>query len=96
MVIHKGVPNRFRVNNEHRAGSATVKATRLVNPNLTWTGQSRRLDLQLAAIKTFHRSMACATVLTIAAVIEAKENMPFVIRRCWLGITDSAGLCVAF
>ena len=89
-VIDKGVPHGFRVNHRHRSGSAPIQTAGFVNPNFAGARQSSVLDLDFAVVKTRLRLVLHAAIFAIFPLIEAKENVPRVIRNPKLAIQADA------
>jgi len=93
-VIDKCVPHSFRVNHRHRPGSAPIQTTGFVNPNFAGARQSSVLDLDFAVVKPRLRLVLHATIFAIFPLIEAKEDMPRVIRNPKLAIQADASFGV--
>ena len=79
VLINIGVPDRFGIDHSHRPRGAAIQATGFVDADLACTRQTRFFNLRLAAVKAFLGAVISATVLTAAALVQAKEYMPLVI-----------------
>ena len=81
MRIDIGVPNRFRVNHCHWPGSAAAQTASLVNADMARACQAGGFDLRFAAVKAFLGKVVGAAVLTGFALVQAKKDVPLVVRR---------------
>ena len=95
VTVYKGVPDRFRVNNRHRASGAAVETACFVDPNHARFRQTGGFDEVLAAVKAFLGSVLGAAVFTVLSLIETKEDVPLVIGGRRLRGDTRIGLLVA-
>lgn len=79
VLIDKGIPYTFWIDDGNRTGSTSVQATGLVDPNLSRTSQSCRLDQRLATIKSRLGTVLGATFFAILAFIEAEKDVMLVV-----------------
>lgn len=78
-LIHKGVPDSFRINHGDGPTGATVQAARFIDPDFARPRQPRSLDLRFAAIKSLLCTVIGAAFLCTLALVQAEKNMAFVV-----------------
>ena len=84
-IVDVGVPGAFGVDHRYRAGGAAVQATGLVHAHLARAREPCRLDLRFAAIKARLCIVVGTAVFAIGAVVQAKEDVVFLIGCGWFG-----------
>jgi hypothetical protein len=79
-MIDIGVPLTPGINDHDWPSRAAVQTSGLVDSNPTGARQAQRFDLFLAKLKRSHGVVLRTGALAFFALIQAKENMVFVIR----------------
>ena len=80
LLVYIGVPDRLRVDDGNRPGGTTIKATRLVDPDLARPGQASCLDLGFAAVKAGLGALIGTAIFSALALVQAEKNVPLVVR----------------
>jgi len=80
VVVDKTVPNAFGVNHRDRAASAAVKAAGAVDANAAFAHQTGLFDQLFTVVKAFAGVVLGAAVFAVFALIDAKKDVPFVVR----------------
>jgi hypothetical protein len=73
VLIDKGVPDRFRVNDTDRAGITAIEASGLVDSDLAGTREAERFNPRFGVLPHRLAAPIGAARATIVALIEAKK-----------------------
>ena len=77
--IYIGIPDRFRVNSDHRALRTAVQTAGSINPHPALAGKAQFLATLLGIIAQLLRTKALATFTAISPQVCAKKDMVLVI-----------------
>src|SRR5262252_2271907 len=81
VLVDVRVPNCFRVHDHARSLVTTIKTSRLVDPDLAWTGEAELFDTLLGVRLHLRGIVVCTTCRTVVAYVEAEEDMTFEITH---------------
>jgi len=75
VLVDKGVPDRFGVNNTHRASIASIEASGLINPDLAGSRKPERFDPRFGVLPHWFAAAIGTAGATIIALIQAKKHV---------------------
>jgi hypothetical protein len=80
-TVKVGVPDLLRVDHNHRAEFASIKATGGIDPDPALPRQAQLLDSRLGIIAYLGGIALLATLFALFAFVDAEKNMILVIRH---------------